>query len=408
MEITLKEFLTMQPGYPDEAPTDKYYLEIANSLSKEWDNSNLLPDVPEETKHSVVLGITGYFQDIIADAGIWRSFCTLNKELYGTPLPVIGIDSGYIESELNEIDIQFLIWYIIECNSDEYGQLSPSCQELKTLAGRFYNILDKHYESAPVPVEYNLITDVDLSDYENMQGIFDLSYWLFWNSYLMRHAATPAFRQAMAEARDIINANPDPEAARPLLADLNQRIMIENPTGPLALFINEWLRLIIDNKAPKELAVNKAEAPHKFYVNFKKASYGEDLVFCSNYDELNNFLSKNMDWGNNPDGHLPGLKAFGNFVLYATPEKGLLVAHDISQFIKHPQNKLYNRDAAASQAYTMITGQGICPIDLTKYLFSNNLVPDAVLPFDKTGGKILLDNWDFLARLYLQSFYRAV
>lgn len=408
MEISLKEFLTMQPGYPNEAPTDKYYLKIANLLAKEWDNANCLPNVPEEIKHNVILGITGYFQDIIADAGIWRSFCTINKSLYGTPLPVINVDSGYIESELNEIDIRFLIWYIIECNSNEYGQLSPDNQDVKNLAGLFYNILDKHYESAPVPVEYNLIMDVDLSNYDDMQDIFDLSYWLFWNSYMMRHAAVPTFRQAMVEAHEIIQANPDPEDARPLLADLNQRIMIENPTGPLSLFINEWLKIIIDNKIPKETISNKITEPHKFYVNFKKAGNGEDLVFCSNYDELNHFLSNNMEWGNNSDGHLPGLKAFANFVLYATPEKGLLVAHDISPFIKHPHNKLYDKELAAQKAYTMITEQGICPIDLTRYLFSNNLVPDAVLPFDKTGGKILLNNWDFLARLYLQSFYRAV
>lgn len=408
MEITLKEFLTMQPDYPDETPTDKYYLKIANMLAKEWDSSSYLKEVPEEIRHNVILGITGYYQDIIADAGIWRSFCSLNKSLYGRYLPIIDIDSDYVESELNEIDIQFLIWYIIECNSDEYGLLSPDNQEVKDLAGLFYNILDKYYESSPVPVEYNLIMDVDLSNYDNMQGIYDLSYWLFWNSYLMRHAAVPTFRQSMLEAREIINANPNPEDARPLLADLNQRIMIENPTGPLALFINEWIKLIINNKTPQEPVENKTAEPHKFYTSFRKASNGEDIVFCNSYEELNHFLSENMGWGSNTEGHLPGLKTFGNFVLYASPGKGLLIAHDISPFIKHPHNKLYDKDLAIQKAHTMITEQGVSPIDLTKYLFSNNLVPDAVLPFDKTGGKILLDNWDFLARLYLQSFYRAV
>lgn len=408
MEITLKEFLTMQPGYPHEAPTDKYYLNIANLLAKEWDKSNYLTSVPEEIKHAVILGITGYYQDIIADAGIWRSFCTLNKSLYGVPLPLVDIDSGYIESELNESDVRFILWYIIECNSEEYGLLSPGDTELKNLAALFYTILDKYYESAPVPVEYNLIMDVDLSNYDNMQDIFDLSYWLFWNSYLMHHAAVPTLRHSMKEARDIIKANPDPDDARPLLADLNQRIMIENPTGPLSLFINEWLRLIIDNKISAEPAKDKTVKPHKFYVDFKKAAEGEDLVFCSSYEELQNFLSKDMGWGTTTGGHLPGLKTFDNFVLYATPEKGLLIAHDISPFINHPKNKLYDKDTAIRKAYTMITGQGVSPIDLTKYLFSKRLVPDAVLPFDKNEGTTLLDNWDFLARMYLQSFYRAV
>ena len=37
-------------------------------------------------------------------------------------------------------------------------------------------------------------------------------------------------------------------------------------------------------------------------------------------------------------------------------------------------------------------------------VFWKDLLPDAVLPADDTG-EILHANWDFLARLYLQSYY---
>ena len=59
-------------------------------------------------------------------------------------------------------------------------------------------------------------------------------------------------------------------------------------------------------------------------------------------------------------------------------------------------------------AHRIVTERGVAPIDLVKYLFENNLVPDARLPFEKGEERSLLhENWDFLARLYLQTHYRG-
>ena len=69
-------------------------------------------------------------------------------------------------------------------------------------------------------------------------------------------------------------------------------------------------------------------------------------------------------------------------------------------------NPLYNKELGEKETYTLITIQGRCPIDLVKYIFINNLVPDAKFPWDETD-YVLLRNWDFLARLYLQAYYRA-
>ena len=41
-----------------------------------------------------------------------------------------------------------------------------------------------------------------------------------------------------------------------------------------------------------------------------------------------------------------------------------------------------------------------------RYLFDHDMLPDAVLPGDDSG-RLLLDNWDFLARLYQQGFYNG-
>ena len=114
-----------QPNYPEVAESDKYYIILANRLAKLITNSRLLINEPEQVRKDVILAAVGYFQDVVADAGVWRSFCTVCKEYYGTPLPLYPIPDDYIESELNEVDLRFVIWYVIEMSRDEQGTLSP-------------------------------------------------------------------------------------------------------------------------------------------------------------------------------------------------------------------------------------------------------------------------------------------
>lgn len=79
MEITIKDFMLKQPNYPDVAESDKYYIILASRMAKLMDNSRQLINYDENTRKDVVLAVVGYFQDIIADAGIWRSFSTVCK-----------------------------------------------------------------------------------------------------------------------------------------------------------------------------------------------------------------------------------------------------------------------------------------------------------------------------------------
>ena len=117
-------------------------------------------------------------------------------------------------------------------------------------------------------------------------------------------------------------------------------------------------------------------------------------------------MSDDMGWGKSAEGHLPAMRDFDNFVILGDERKGILVAHDVAQYIKHPDNPMYDSHIAASEGHNMILRQGVVPIDLLKYLFKNGLIPDVRLPYDD-GGSLLHDNWDFFARLYLQNFYRG-
>lgn len=422
MEITIKDFMLKQPNYPEVAESDKYYIILANRMAKLLTNSRLLVNEPEQVRKDVILAVLGYFQDVVADAGIWRSFCTVCKELYGTPLPLFTIPDDYIESELNEVDVQFVVWYVVEMSHKELGSLSPFDPAIERTAHLLFTVLDAVYDDAPVPVELQMAFDVDLNDESEAQRIYDLSYWLFWDCWFLRPAAREAFGRAATRAREIIHNHPNEDEARPLLAQLNRDVMVESVTGPLSLPIGDWIRLIVDGVMPKldiapkvstsghagkaaTDATDEPTKPHKYYTAMLQATGGKEIAFIGSYDALEAFLSDGMGWGVSSEGHLPSLRDADNFVILANREKGILIAPDVAQFLSHPDNPLYDSIAAAHEAHSLVTTPGRVPIDLLKYAFVNGMLPDARLPHDKTG-TLLHDNWDFLARLYLGPYSR--
>ncbi len=410
MEITAKDFMLKQPNYPQVTESDKYYMVLAGRLAKIWDNARILMNVGEDIRRDVVLAVTGYFQDVIADAGIWRSFSTVCNKLYDRPVPFFDRPDDYIDSELNLIDLQFIIWYVIDSESEAHGTLSPKDTGIARLAQLFFNLLDAVYEEAPTPVEYNMAIDVDFNDEQDTEKAYDLSHWLFWNCYFLRPAATSTLRMAASKAQEIINAYPDKDEAQRHLLEMNRRLMVENTTGPLSLSIGEWMELIVNGKMPQtdDETVPEAGNEHRFYSQLIKATGGSRIAFIDGYESLERFVGEQMGWGKSATGHLPGMKRFGNFVLLGNPQKGMLIAHDVAQYIKHPDNPMYDPEVARSEAHRIVTERGVAPIDLVKYLFDNNLVPDARLPFERNAEQSLLhENWDFLARLYLQTHYRG-
>lgn len=145
------------------------------------------------------------------------------------------------------------------------------------------------------------------------------------------------------------------------------------------------------------------------YNTFMKASNNEPLMFIPSYDALKEFFISGLSWEDNEDNMMPDLKDEKNFVLYAN-SKGMLIAPNIAEYVKDDRNPMYNAEEAAKNALDLFTIQGGCPIDLLRFLEESNRLPDAAIKSKKGkehGKKLLHENWDFIARLFLQSYYRA-
>lgn len=400
MEISAKEFMRMQPNTKKVTEVEKFYMLLATKLAKHWDDSGRFTDMPDSEREAVVLAVVGYFQDVVTDAGIWRSFTMMHEHLYGTPLPFYARNEDYVDYELNLDDLRFIIWYALEGQHYRNFNLSPLNTEIEWLAGEFFRLLDEVYETAPEAIEYNMKTGVDPEDVEDANSIFELSTWLFYHCYFLKHASKIAIAKAHLEARDIYQK--EGAGAVEKIQDLYDRVMLSQPCGPLALPIGEWVQMVATGDLPKKAKVEKHEV-HHLYTDFVKAT-GKEIAFFQDYDALVSFLTGKMGWEQEEGGVLPNLKGHANFVILANKEHGILIAPNVAQFVAMEGNTLYDQALASQEAHTLVTEPGRCPADLIRYLFGEGLLPDAKLPTDSTG-VLLHDNWDFLARLYQQEYY---
>lgn len=248
MDISVKDYMERQPGNPKVAETDQFYLWIALRLARLWDESPWLRGLDDEVRRDVVLAVTGYFQDVVADGGLWRSFTRLHSDRHDCPVPHYRCGEGYIDYELNVEDVRFVMWWTI---TGERGAdaLDPHDTELEALATAFHMMLDEEYEEAPVPRQFCISSEVDLDNPLDAQRIYDYAYWLYWRSFLLRPSSVAVMERAMPEAHAII-ARAGERDARPLLQDLNERLMATEPAGPIPLTTAQWLRLIIEDEMP--------------------------------------------------------------------------------------------------------------------------------------------------------------
>lgn len=408
-KISKAQFYSRLPQYPEEFPSDDFYFQLANILKSDIARDNLLKSYPESVVDQCVLSVIGYYQDIVADAGLWRSFVNACRHLYGKSLPFFKTGEDYIDYELNREDIHFIVWYSLCMYSSDRRVCSPWDQEISACVDALSQRLHALYDDAPYPEQYNALRELELGDNDDSQQVWMFASWLFLHSYLL----PPAFALTLA---DILSEpgldNPDN------LAELRERIdkaMVESPSGPLALYLGEWIKLILKDDMSvvgsdmmRGVVVSPSDdsdKPHQYYEAFTKATGGAEIAFFPDYKSLNEFFIKSLGWDEG-EKHLPALENERDFVLLVNRHKGMLAARNVARCIASPDNPLYDKEYAHNHAIDLLTVRGLCPADLLVYIMNRGWLPDAVFP-GCDDNDVVADNADFIARCYLQQYYRG-
>ena len=212
--IYANDWLQIHP-YTTLQPSDIYFVELANRLFHACTTTGL----PEALCKKLALYASAYLEDQISGLQLWQSFTGEHQRLYGTMLPFYTIDASYYPDEINEEDLRFLIWNTWQKAGIISSYLNPEDTRITNLAQSFYSILDKAYEEAPEnPVLKNYFASFD-SETDADRKLT----WLFGHTYLTEPSMYPYINHVAPNDRFIM------------------------PTGPLALFLHEWISILSDN-----------------------------------------------------------------------------------------------------------------------------------------------------------------
>ncbi|MDE7403310.1 MAG: DUF3843 family protein [Muribaculaceae bacterium] len=397
-KISMREFQLRQPDFTQESETDNWYLEIANQLMQRGEKVPFGASIPSGALKRIALAVTDYLQDIVADGGLWRSFVDANRELYGWSVPFHPEPEEYVDYELNREDVRFLTWYVTAMLWEEKRDLYPHDADLLQLADECFDFLEQVYEDAPVPENWHLARGLEFTDPEDHKDIYRLGSWLFLHSYLL----TPAFSVSLRDLMEKVNPD-DPDGIAKLNAALEDAMM-QDTTGPLALFTPEWVQLIINRKLPVEKTAPVVDTVHPYYEAFTRFTGGKEVAFFDSYEAMNKFFIQALGWAEGEE-HLAQAKGADDYVLMVSKYKGMLMARDVARCLKSPDNPYYDRDYASEHDFELFSERGRCPADLLRKAIESNWLPDAVFP-GSNDTSLVADNADFIARCYLQFYYR--
>lgn len=379
-----QQWMALHP-YTLQQPSDEYYIGLANELYRHA----RVKEIPDSVCRDICLYAAAYLEDIVSDLRLWKTFRREHARLYqGRLLPFYTPGTDYLEEEINEEDLRFLIWNTWQKSMSPHPFISPYDAAIGELADRLMPLLDAAYEEAPENDVLRGYFDV----YEDAPAFDQKMNWLFGHTYLTAPSVAPYIERVTPSDRFII------------------------PTGPIALFLHEWMSALTERQEwkqfkgifpPDQPLTKEQQLKNKdYYTRFTSACEGRSIVYLDGYQALRRFLVDVLGWQDDDQHTLPQMKPHRNFILMSHPEKGILLAKDICEWIADPANPLYDKAQAEENASRLLMEETLCPPDLLTYCVRNGYLPDAQIG-DASSKEWVVPHADFIARHTLLYYYRG-
>lgn len=251
----IKNFIPQQEikrHHPKGMPshTDGEYIQLARDLLGRIKDCDVADLTPQEQR-DIAVNLALYYEDVLADAGIWRGFTDKMRALYGKPLPFYDVDNeDYMPDEPNIEDVQFIVWLTVVNSRLKSGKMiNPETPALLMIAHELYPYMDELFEQLPVNDDLKAFFErAEFMDDFYLQR--DVLKWLCYDCYL---TAIPDAEDHLLEEAGQYTALYDGSVHGGLyLAE--SLIPYEEKTGPLALKPQQWLGLILRANGNKEKA----------------------------------------------------------------------------------------------------------------------------------------------------------
>lgn len=221
--------------------TDAYYNKLSKRLYLFIQISDYGLDVGEEWCNLFASTLTCYFEDVVSGLGLWESFVTKHKELYGKYLPFYDdIDEEeYYPDDVNEADIRFLIWQTTQM-LEEKRFINPENPYLCKLASELYEILYDEFEHAPINEEVTMFFNKK-EIYNDFYKVKNVLQKLVLFSYLLSPHKHKKLDSIQSNIEGFLN-NADEKQICYMSGSLLATV---RKSGPLNLYVKEHLAYML-------------------------------------------------------------------------------------------------------------------------------------------------------------------
>lgn len=216
--------------------TDLYYNNLANVLFDIIGKTQVGREIDREMRESIALMVSHYFEDVVCDLGIWRSFVEMHMKRYARPLPFYSVDvDDYYPDEIHLEDVQFLVWNVMQ-SAFEDQFMNPENLGFEEVAKAIYAELDKRFEQAPVNEQYRIFAyEMVKADHPDAPFLLrNIWMWLLTKNYL---TTTDKAEDEMSQYQEkVAKIDPRAEASYCAMSYASVKVKI----GPMNVTAPEW------------------------------------------------------------------------------------------------------------------------------------------------------------------------
>ncbi|MBQ8714899.1 MAG: DUF3843 family protein [Prevotella sp.] len=181
LHVSVQDIQRMHPTGM-ESTTDIYYAKLGNQLLKSIQRTEAKREFDSNLLEIMAIKTALYFEDVICDSGVWRSFVNKHKALYGKSLPFYPVDEkDYYADEPHKEDIRYLLWEALR--DWEQVLVHPKDELLEEIADKFYEVLDAEFEKAPINEGMRQFFE-EATFMTDFIGMREVLQWLWMSCYL--------------------------------------------------------------------------------------------------------------------------------------------------------------------------------------------------------------------------------
>ncbi len=408
IKIFPKDWLQVHP-YVQSTPVDSYYTRIANRIYDILEATDLVNSFSRDESIQIAIRLAAYFEDVISQTNIWRTFITDYKARFGHYLPFYTTDDHYYDDEVNNEDIRLILWhYTQQYHGWKKGTfVNPDNPANQAASHLIYELFCEEWTTAPENERMQRLFSVETR--YTAKEYAELLSWFHFRSYLFCSENEELTDTVKSFMRQNPQLQPNIMAFHDVMAHVSRHSFLAY-TSPY------WLSRLIPADHPDyemfreegekaesfidpALAANR-ETYEKQYEKFREVAGDDLLIYMTKKSDFKAFMKEHLDMDLEDDEG----KDEENFAVYATPEEGIRVLTGGVQFIKDPKNPFYDEKKAVSQALGFFIVKH-CSTGLLKELMSRGMLADAQtksLDTPERGKSIIQDNWKFLCMYFLK------